>query len=788
MKYLLGDPRTKSALSRWTERPENEVTVASFFFWNLGSAIQKSQEGLLRSLLYDILSQHPGLIPSVMPELRFLGAELSKRNHIEAPSFAELLRCFYRLLDQTSSQFRLFFLIDGIDEYEGDRSEIVNLLSSVQKYPDVKFLISSRPLPVCADAFSSFPNLRLQDLTKNDIRGYTEELLRTRLQSRHGGEWENLVETIVDKSCGVFLWVVLVVRSLLTGLQNFDDISKLRYRLNEFPSELKDLYTAMFRHMPPAHRKQAAELFQICLIATEAQNRRYHLTPIQLYFAGWDVDATVKIPVKTLSIAKEQSMVEMMEGRIQSRCAGILELRSVNFKLEGLFSSKSVKHYYVDFIQRTAVEFLQLPEIWEEVCLLTAGTEFHPAVRLCHSCVLLCKSAPRESPIIIDESEIWYYMDRAMHYASLAERDGKSVSPTVLLDLDTTMSKHWRDVETCYVSQEAFDATRGSQSEFRRLQGISHCSTKNVHWTSGHGLKLEEQFAQNERMAQNEGPPSKSFLVGATTPINFYSLTVFYCLTNFLQQTLPQLTASGVQGGYLASRLLFDATNNMLFRRPWQGTPEYKEHMALACPAICSLLLEQGANPNAQFGISRESAWGLMLEYGVTNQPRKAEFWRNFDFRGFAYTYSRLMISFVLHGADVNTEVASKKRRSMDVRGYRPTYSALAAVEALYSPVDSMDPFALGSHSSMGGGGRSQELVTFYEHLECLMTQNGAVEQLPSGSRASHDILPHTNRYSSQSMLAPPGTPPRPKSADATKSKLKGMFGRWHNPKGSVEA
>ncbi|KAK6202112.1 hypothetical protein LQW54_009070 [Pestalotiopsis sp. IQ-011] len=115
MKYLLSDKRTKTALRKWSGG-SSETTMASFFFWNLGTSMQKTQDGLLRSLLYDILCQNPGLIPSVMPELRILGADLSKRNFLETPSFTELLRWFHRVLDQTSSQFRLFFLIDGIDE------------------------------------------------------------------------------------------------------------------------------------------------------------------------------------------------------------------------------------------------------------------------------------------------------------------------------------------------------------------------------------------------------------------------------------------------------------------------------------------------------------------------------------------------------------------------------------------------------------------------------------------------------------------------------------------------
>lgn len=781
LKYLLSDARTKAALQKWSGG--SETTLASFFFWNLGTTMQRTQEGLLRSLLYDILCQHPGLIPSVMPELRILGADLSKRNFLETPSFTELLRWFHRLLDQTSPQFRLFFLIDGIDEYEGDHLEIVNLLASVERHSDAKFLVSSRPIPVCVDAFLRFPHLKLQDLTRNDIRGYTEGLLRERLEYRFGKEWESFVEAVADKSSGVFLWVVLVVRSLLSGLQNFDNMDELWHRLDKFPSELRDLYAAMFKLMPPVYRKQASELFQICLAAAEAQTGVHHITPLQLHFAGWDVAQTIALPIKTLTIATEKTLVETAEGRIRARCAGLLEMRSVNFRFQGLFGSKPYKHFYVDFIHRTVVEFLRLPEVWKEVSFSTTGTEFHPAVSLCHSCVAMCKSSPKSSPLVLDDSDIWYYMDRAMHYASLAERDGKPVSPTILLDLDNTMSKHWHDVDTCYVTEEAFDTARSaSSSELWQIQGTWYCNTKNAHWTSGHGLSWQDQGRLNEG-----GPPLRSCLLGAAKPLDFYSLAVFYCLANFLHQTLPQRAAQRSHDGFAVSRLLFDATNNMLFRRPWSGKPEHRERMALACPAICYLLLEQGASPNTQFGIDHDSTWRLMLEYGLTHLPRRAEFWRNFDFRGFAYTYSRLLVNLVQHGADVNTEVVVKRRLATDVRSHRPSYSALGAVETLYSPMDSTDSFAFTFQPYTGGGSRSEELISFYENLYGLMTQNGAVKEMRSNLRRDHLAFSQGSPGGTQSTLAPPHTTPRPSSTGSTKTKLKEMFGKWRSPKGSLE-
>lgn len=48
---------------------DQNPTVATFFFWAAGgSEVQKSREGLFRTLTYQLLSQHPELITSVSPD------------------------------------------------------------------------------------------------------------------------------------------------------------------------------------------------------------------------------------------------------------------------------------------------------------------------------------------------------------------------------------------------------------------------------------------------------------------------------------------------------------------------------------------------------------------------------------------------------------------------------------------------------------------------------------------------------------------------------------------------
>jgi hypothetical protein len=63
MKFLCDHPRTKQELCEWAG--QKQVVMASFFFWITGNEIQKSQNGLFQSLLFEILRQCPSMIKTL---------------------------------------------------------------------------------------------------------------------------------------------------------------------------------------------------------------------------------------------------------------------------------------------------------------------------------------------------------------------------------------------------------------------------------------------------------------------------------------------------------------------------------------------------------------------------------------------------------------------------------------------------------------------------------------------------------------------------------------------------
>ena len=61
MRFVTSRPETKDLLQQWAG--DESLHVVKMYFWFLGTHLQKSEEGLLRSILYQILSASRDLIP-----------------------------------------------------------------------------------------------------------------------------------------------------------------------------------------------------------------------------------------------------------------------------------------------------------------------------------------------------------------------------------------------------------------------------------------------------------------------------------------------------------------------------------------------------------------------------------------------------------------------------------------------------------------------------------------------------------------------------------------------------
>jgi NACHT domain-containing protein len=158
MKHISLATSTTQLLNQWAN--EKTLVTASFFFWNSGSPLQRSQEGLLRSLLFQALAKCPQLIPAVCPE-RWRHAPANNFAH-EEWTLMELLESLGNFLKQNITDTVFCLFVDGLDEYRGEPFDLVKLLQCLQNTSCIKMCLSSRPWNCFQDAFGKDKSTHLR--------------------------------------------------------------------------------------------------------------------------------------------------------------------------------------------------------------------------------------------------------------------------------------------------------------------------------------------------------------------------------------------------------------------------------------------------------------------------------------------------------------------------------------------------------------------------------------------------------------------------------------------------
>ncbi|KAJ4329440.1 hypothetical protein N0V84_000074 [Fusarium piperis] len=474
-KFAVHHRETREGLLHWAK--EKHLNRASFYFYYKGTKLEKSEVGVLRSLLHQILSKRQDLVKFAFPE-RF-EALCFGRNGDKSfePTYWELKRALEALLNRCWNE-RFFFSIDGLDEYDADShqmGELVDVFKMLSKLPNTKFLLTSRPWVVFEERLAGYPRLRLHELTKPDITCFADQQIDEHPASRMLSDTDrslisSLKGDIVENSSGVFLWVYLVVRSLLEGLNNGDSIDELRERILELPTDLEDLYLHMWVRIPKRYQPQVSRLLQMLSFGT-SEGGRTSLLGLALA-EGLDEEAVFTLPVAPLKKAEAHRLMEAMKTRIAGRCLGLIEVQHVkwdpttriDFRRPHMKDSDcypneiegELETQFATFIHRTVFEFVSSPEIFPRLKEATAGSTgrsgdvFRAESALLRLLVLRIKTFAGASIHIGYDSvfaprleQLTYYALKTCRHAEMAS--GKAQTRLVT-ELDRTMTYFYNKV------------------------------------------------------------------------------------------------------------------------------------------------------------------------------------------------------------------------------------------------------------------------------------------------------------------------------------------------------
>ena len=373
MKYLCNDPRTDTALKNWAG--EKDLLVAKFFFWSAGTTMQKTQQGLLQSLLMCILKQHPALTPRLCPRR---WNSKSKLNEDEAWTAKELTEALTGLKREISTSAKICIFIDGVDEYDGEIAVIIQLIRDLSSSGSVKVCFASRPWNIFETNFRENDGRKivLQQLNRPDIWQFACDNLTAELHSHLGllsvRETELLVKEIVERSSGVFLWVFLVVKSLVRGLTNLDTLQELWARLQELPTDLEEFFDRILNRGDKIYGKQSARLYMIQMNATESALSALDIA----HFAENSQCFALEDKICLQHATNAERLDAIVRIRVLARCQDLLE-----------FSDSGS----IQFLHRTVKDFLETKDIMPKL-IERAGKDFDPHLFICNAMLIQIKA------------------------------------------------------------------------------------------------------------------------------------------------------------------------------------------------------------------------------------------------------------------------------------------------------------------------------------------------------------------------------------------------------------
>lgn len=384
MKFIAESSESCEHLQGWASQQQKQLITASFFVWKAADAspLQNQVEGMIRTILHQILAEKPELIPRVFPKHwhpeRFHSNSAITGTKLQRREIQEASELVFGSSDIVGP-YRIFLLIDGLDEFKDDRETHYQVAKRIKDWcgrnPDnVKACISSREDTPFMNTFVAEQRLRLHLFTYRDIWKLTWHRL---MEHSHFASTQftdeqrrNLIGTIADHAEGVFLWVILTIVELthsLDATQNFETLLRVVRRGKK---DLNKFFKEVLSRIPDMYREEARALFQIVRFTTRGTSRDEFLCLFHVYTAATHATAAqylIRPTCDTITHEDATEELELFKQRLPTVTRGLLELKELG---PGFTSALAGPHalYRPTFIHRSVFEFFEEnpKNLWSE--------------------------------------------------------------------------------------------------------------------------------------------------------------------------------------------------------------------------------------------------------------------------------------------------------------------------------------------------------------------------------------------------------------------------------------
>lgn len=359
MKFLRHHQRTESELKSWAAN--QKLVFSGFYFWNSGNSMQTSLEGLYRSILLEVLRQCPNLIPILFPDYWELISSVSGDQFPEIESSnSKIIQEAFEILRsmKDDSEYRMCFFIDGLDEFTGeniDYKALAKMLQSWSQNINVKLCVSARPYAEFLTTFSSELRFHLHELTSRDLEAFASNSFRSISKLEISREdLDIVIRILLRKSEGVFLWMQVVIRSLLSSVDGGLITPQLLESAGSYPSDINELYDFLLESLKPEDIGRSNQMLSLAVGNPFSQ-------PLNALCFSWiDEIDDLKLPkIKApYSVGEVKRRHEDVKNQVEWLTKGLLEMHTDRRE------RKEGDQFYrqrVQFFHRTARDYLRLP-------------------------------------------------------------------------------------------------------------------------------------------------------------------------------------------------------------------------------------------------------------------------------------------------------------------------------------------------------------------------------------------------------------------------------------------
>jgi hypothetical protein len=292
----------------------------------------------------------------------------------------QLFEALTRATELISTTTKLFFLIDGLDEIIGVEDDfhenrmtaykvcqsLSQKIIKIAKHTNIKLCVSSRPHLGFEEELGKmkhYPRLDLERATGPDIEHYVNTQLggNPRFTQMIGMDPQSAKEICQDikiKASGMFLWVSIVVKLLIDGVENRSRLPDLKRKIKMIPRELSGengLYMQMLKSVGSGQVAERSRLIKILFRSFEME---IALSPILLDFAEDEGKIEDLIHESRREKFNVGDSLQRVKDRLISCCGGLFEVRSIDSPSQQGLGQDFYSNSIVDVVHGTVWEFL----------------------------------------------------------------------------------------------------------------------------------------------------------------------------------------------------------------------------------------------------------------------------------------------------------------------------------------------------------------------------------------------------------------------------------------------